>query len=381
MPNLIESYRLTRFGFPRDRIIGDSQVRIDATYMCVLELFDSAGRTGTGFFFAGFHPLPNLAELNRMFEEEVAPVFIGQNPHALTNRISRPRGGNIRPLPFNVAEAIDQAAWDLKGQELGLPLYRLLGGTEPRVRTYASGLDFHLSDADMTNLFGQAALMGFNAFKVKVGHPELDWDIHRLKLVREVVGVGATMMVDANEAWSPAEAVRRLHAYRQAGFDIYWIEDPCLRLDFDGLRQISRQVPFTLVNTGEYLGLSDKRRLIESGAVDILNIHGNITDDMHAGWLAHDHGLQVSIGNTSLEVGVHVAAALPASPWLEYSFLNWNFIVENPLRFENGWAIASDVPGHGLKVSEAARAKYAQPEIVDLTGLEAPPALISLKWP
>src|SRR5258705_7671482 len=110
MPNLIESYRLTRFGFPRDRIVGDSQVRIDATYMCVLELFDSGGRTGTGFFFAGFHPLPSLAELNRTFEEEVAPGFIGQSPHALTNRISRPRGGNIRALPYNVVEAIDQAA-------------------------------------------------------------------------------------------------------------------------------------------------------------------------------------------------------------------------------------------------------------------------------
>ncbi len=379
MPNVIESYRITRFGFPRDRVIGDSQIRIDAAYMGVLELLDSAGRTGTGFFIGGLHPLPSLAELNRVFEAEIAPGFIGQSPHALINRVSRPRGGNIRALPYNFGEAIDQAAWDLKGQELGLPLYRLLGGTERRVRTYASGLEFHLSDGDLTDLFGQAAQLGFNAFKIKVGHPELDWDIHRLTLVRDVVGAGATLMVDANEAWSPGEAVRRLHAYRRAGFDILWVEDPCLRFDFDGLREVSRQAPFTLVNTGEYLGLSDKRRLMEAGAVDILNLHGHITDGMRAGWLAHEHGIQVSVGNTVLEIGVHVAAALPAGPWMEYSFLNWNFLVETPLRLENGWAIAPDVPGHGLKLSEIARAKYAQPEIVDLANLEAPPALISLK--
>ena len=100
MPNLIESYRLTRFGFPRDRVIGDLQVQFDTVYMAVLELLDTAGRTGTGFFFGGFHPLPSLAELNRVFEAEVAPAFIGQSPHALTNRISRPRGGNIRGLPL-----------------------------------------------------------------------------------------------------------------------------------------------------------------------------------------------------------------------------------------------------------------------------------------
>lgn len=99
MPNLIEGYRLTRFGFPRDRMVGDSQVCIDSVYVAVLELFDTAGRTGTGFFFNGLHPLPSLAELNRVFDAEIAPGFIGQNPHALTNRISRPRGGNIHALP------------------------------------------------------------------------------------------------------------------------------------------------------------------------------------------------------------------------------------------------------------------------------------------
>jgi L-alanine-DL-glutamate epimerase-like enolase superfamily enzyme len=183
-------------------------------------------------------------------------------------------------------------------------------------------------------------------------------------------------MIDANEAWSPSEAIRRLHAYRRAGLEFLWVEDPCLRFDFDGLREIMRAVPFTLVNTGEYLGLSDKRRLIEAGAVGMLNIHGHITNSLRAAWLAGEHGLPVSIGNTNFEVGVHLAAALPGGPWLEYSFPNWNELVETPVRFENGCAFAPEVPGHGLRLSEKARTHYAQPEVQDLSGQAPPPSIL-----
>ena len=379
MPNTIEGYRVTRFAFPRDRVIGDSQVRFDTIYLGVLELTSTRGHTGTGFFASAFHPLPSLAELNRVVEAEVKALFIGETPAALTHRVGRPRGGNIRDLPFGLGEAIDQAAWDLLGQELGQPLYQLFGAHSNRVRAYASGLDYHLSDADCRAFYQQTAQMGFGAFKVKVGHPDLAWDLARLRLVRDIIGPQAPMMVDANEAWSPGEAIRRLHAYHAAGFEILWVEDPCLRYDFDGLREIMRAVPFTLVNTGEYLGLRDKRRLVESGAVDILNIHGNYSDGLRAAWLANEHGIQVSLGNTMFELGVHLAAALPGDTWIEFHFPNYNALVEQPVRFENGYALAPEAPGHGLRLSEQARAQYAQPEIQEVSGIELPSGLI--RWP
>jgi L-alanine-DL-glutamate epimerase-like enolase superfamily enzyme len=138
-------------------------------------------------------------------------------------------------------------------------------------------------------------------------------------------------------------------------------------------------VPFTLLNTGEYLGLRDKRRLIESGAVDILNIHGHITDGLRAAWLAYEHGIQVSLGNTPFEMGVHLAAALPGGTWMEYSFLNYNVLLEQPVVFENGYALAPEAPGHGLRLSEQARENFAQPEIQDVSGMAPPPSLIH--WP
>ena len=133
------------------------------------------------------------------------------------------------------------------------------------MRAYASGLDFHLSDADMMSLFGQAPLLGFNALQGQggppgggLGHPPAEAGAR---------GGGGGRHADGGRERGLVAGARRCGGCTLTsgpGFDILWIEDPCLRFDFDGLREISRQAPFTLVNTGEYLGLSDKRRLIEA---------------------------------------------------------------------------------------------------------------------
>ena len=377
----IDDYQITRFDFPRDRVIGDSQVRSERISLATLELITKQGHVGLGFFFNNFSPLPALAELKCWFEVEIVPHVVGQNPFSLTNRLARSRGGNIRALPYHVDQAIDQALWDMQGKVLDLPLYRLLGGREKRVQAYASGLDFHLSHEGAASLFQQAAQMGFKAFKVKVGHRDLAWDLARLAHVVEVVGVEARLMVDANEAWSPKEAISRLHAYREAGFNIYWVEDPCLRDDFVGLAQVAQAVPFCRLNTGEYLSLHDKHKLIEHRAVDILNVHGHISDTLKAAWLAAEYGLPISLGNTPFELGVHLAAALPEVEGIEYSFMNYNHLLQEPIQFIDGYAIAPDRPGHGLTLSAEARTTYAQPDFVQSEDKRAefvPPSLVKL---
>jgi len=358
--SVIESFNLTRFQFPRRRVIGDSQVRIDMHHIGTLELHSSSGHTGLGFFESSLFQLPPLPELQRVFGTEVAPSLIGLPAAALLNRVSRPRGGNIRVQPF--AEAIDQALWDVHAKELGLPLFRLLGGTSGRVPAYASGLDFHLGIDVMQAFFAEAAGRGFSAFKIKVGHPDLAWDLGRLRAVVDVVGSSARLMVDANEAWSPKEAIRRAHRFRDAGFDIDWVEDPCLRDDFDGLREVRLALPFTRVNAGEYLDLKGKAQLLAADAVDVLNVHGHISEALAAARLSASHGIPLALGNTPLELGVHLAAALPEVECMEYAFQDYDVLVDEPIRFRDGYAEAPDRPGHGLVLSEAARSELARPD-------------------
>jgi L-alanine-DL-glutamate epimerase-like enolase superfamily enzyme len=322
----VSDFRLTRFQFARNRVIGDSQVRIEAVNVAAVELVDEKGRSGLGFAQHLFHPLPALDEIERVFTNEVWPGVNGQLPLALVHRVARPRGGNQRPFSLPFGEAVQVALWDLAAKQIGLPLHRLLGSQRDRVRVYASGLDFHLSDADYVEFFGKADSLGYNAFKIKVGHPDFERDLRRLELLTKTVRPGALVMIDANEAWGAKEALVKLSAIHDAGFRLTWVEDPILRNDFEGLRLLRQAAQRTLINSGEYLDAAGKRQLLLAGATDILNVHGQVTDVMRIGWLAAELGIPVSLGNTFLEFGVHMACALPEVEWLEYSFQNFNHL-------------------------------------------------------
>jgi L-alanine-DL-glutamate epimerase-like enolase superfamily enzyme len=360
----LTEFRITRFQFARDRVIGDSQVRADDVNIAALELIADTGAVGLGFIQTLFFPLPDEAEIKRVFLSEAWPSLEGQPPAGLVHRVSRPRGGNQRAFTLPFHEALQVALWDLAAQEVGLPLHKLLGSRREKVRAYASGLDFHLSDDEFVEFFGHADSIGYDAFKIKVGHPDFEWDLHRLSLLAKAVKPGSKIMIDANEAWGAKEAINKLETIRRAGYDLLWVEDPILRQDFEGLRLLRESVPWTLINSGEYLDASGKRALMMAGGTDILNVHGQVTDVMRIGWLAAELGIPVSLGNTFLEVGIHAACALPEVEWLEYSFQNFDHLVEQPVEIRDGWAFAPDRPGHGLVLSEAARRQWHRPNLL-----------------
>jgi L-alanine-DL-glutamate epimerase-like enolase superfamily enzyme len=377
----IVDYRITRMQFARDRKIGDSQVGTSEVQIAALELLGPSQVVGLGFVQSLFYSLPAEAEIERIFREEAWPGLARQEAGALVHRIARPRGGNTRRMSLPFEEAIQQACWDLFAKSAGLPLWRLLGGTGEPVSVYASGLDFHLSDAEFTALFGKAAALGFTAFKIKVGHPDLDRDIHRLDLLKRTVGTGATVMIDANEAWSARQTIRSVERMRKAGHDILWVEDPTLRNDFAGLKLIRQAIGPTFLNAGEYLDVQGKRMLLESEATDMLNVHGQVTDVMRIAWLAAEMGIPITLGNTFLELGVNMAIALPEVDWLEYSFQNFEHLVEQPYTLRDGKIWGSHCPGHGLVLSETARAAHHCPGIVAAANLPAAPPQIHLGPP
>lgn len=360
----VADFRITRFQYARDRVIGDSQVRIEDMHVATLELIADTGEVGLGFITSLFYPLPDQTEIERVFRTEAWEGIEGQAPAALVHRVSRPRGGNQRAYSLSFHEALQLALWDLAAKEVGLPLHQLLGSRRDRVEAYASGLDYHLSDDEFVAFFAHADSIGYRAFKIKVGNPDFHWDLNRLKLLKENVRKDALVMIDANEAWGAKEALTKLEVIRSEGYDLLWVEDPILRDDHAGLRMLKDAASWTLINSGEYLDAHNKRLLMEADATDILNVHGQVTDVMRIGWLAADRGIPVSLGNTYLEVGVHMACALPEVTWLEYSFQNYDHLVDQPIEIRDGWAIAPDRPGHGLVLDETARKHWSRPRVV-----------------
>jgi L-alanine-DL-glutamate epimerase-like enolase superfamily enzyme len=351
----LAGYRWTRFQFPRDRVIGDSQIRVDDFQAASLELIDERSEVGLGFINPVLGGLPSEDEIDRIFAQEVWPSLQGEFPAALAHRRQRNRGGSRRATSLGFEEAVQQALWDLYAKSAHMPLWRLLGGKARRIRVYASGLDFHLSDADYSRFFAAAAADGHSAFKIKVGHPDVERDIHRLDLLRQAVGTDAVIMVDANEAWTPKEALRALEMYRHAGHEIYWVEDPILRSDFAGLKHLRAAFGSTYLNSGEYLDYAGKRALIDAGAADVINIGCWPSEALHLGWCASDRNIELALGNSFLEMGVNLAIAIPEVRWLEYSYQNLSHLIEAPFEIRDGWIEGAESAGHGLVLSESAR--------------------------
>lgn len=356
----IVEFRLAPLAFERDRVIGDSQVRSDRAQLVAIELVDASGETGLGFAQSLLQSLPAPDEVERIFASEAWPMLEGRHPAALALAVSRVRGGNARRMTFPFEESIQHAVWDLFAKQSGLPLWRMLGADRTTVPVYASGLDFHLPDHDFSELFGNARERGFRGFKIKVGHPDIERDLHRLDLLKKATGGAGRVMIDANEAWTAQEAIQALRLFERAGHSIYWLEDPIPRDDFDGLKML-RRLGLSRINAGEYLDVTGKRKLIEARACDMLNVHGQVSDVMRAGWLANEVNVEVTLGNTFLELGVNMALALPGVRWLEYSFQNFDHLVEAPYEMADGLIHGRDAPGHGLTLNEAARQSGGAP--------------------
>lgn len=144
--------------------------------------------------------------------EVVAPLL-----EARTRRLALQCG---EPGPFaQIAAAIDQALWDMAARRAGVPLWRLLGGTSGRVKVYASGL----GPQDVVDHALRKRAEGYRAFKLKVGFGA-ERDLANLRDLRAALGAQVPIMTDANQAWTPEDAIRCIGAL--APFEPYWIEEP-----------------------------------------------------------------------------------------------------------------------------------------------------------
>ena len=106
--------------------------------------------------------------------------------------------------------------WDMKARRRATPLWRLLGGHDPRVPCYAGGIDLDLPLDALLRQTDDNLARGFRAIKMKVGRPRLGEDVERVRAMREHLGADFPLMVDANMRWSADEAIRAARALAPA---------------------------------------------------------------------------------------------------------------------------------------------------------------------
>jgi L-alanine-DL-glutamate epimerase-like enolase superfamily enzyme len=161
-------------------------------------------------------------------------------------------------------------------------------------------------------------------------------------------------MVDANEYWSPKQAIRHLKMFEQH-YDLFWAEEPARRWDYRGLRKVSQSIN-AAVATGENLDhVSEFTPLVANEAVDVIQIGrgaSGITGGLQVADLAYAFEIPVSVMNCPGSFMAHFAAALPNHIWMEVFNAGRTVGVKVDTRIKDGWIVLGDALGLGITFDE-----------------------------
>ena len=285
------------------------------------------GATGYG----AAAPSPRYGETTATVEALVpelrSVVEAVDDPHA-RRAVADRMAEVVRANPAAKA-AIDIALWDLTGKLLGEPVYRLLGtagadGTCPPT-SFTVGLD---DTAAMVERAETAVDAGHGTLKLKLGS---DRDRRIVEAVRDAVP-GATIRVDANEAWEPAEAIRHCRLLESHGVE--FVEQPVPAGDLAGLKRVHDRSPLPIAVDESCRTAADVPSVADR--CDIVNLKlmktGGVTPAVDAIATARAHGLEAMCG-CMIETNASIAAAAQLLPLLDYADLDGSLLLaDDPYR-------------------------------------------------
>lgn len=242
------------------------------------------------------------------------------DPHA----IGAVHGGMARVVRRNPAAkaAVDIALHDLAAKRAGLPLYRYLGLGEGGV---TSSYTVSLADPEtMGERARSATEAGYDTLKVKLGASD-GADRDRFDVVR-AAAPGATIRVDANEAWTPKQAIR--NAAWLADGDVEFLEQPVPAEDPEGLRQVYERAALPVAADESCEVASDVPGIADRADVTVVKLMkcGGIRPAIETIHTARAHGHEVMLG-CMLETNAAIAAGAHLAPLLDYADLDGSLLL------------------------------------------------------
>ena len=239
---------------PRQAPIRDALQTLDTAGECRVEIKTSEGVCGTSSIYFGrlSHGPSVLASL---INSELGPAIVGEDAfmiRGIRDRLWRLTDyvGTIG-LALQGIAAIDIALWDAVGKAMEQPVWRLLGACRDKVPAYAMVGWLNYSVDQLKRVSTQAMEQGFKGVKIKVGAETLAEDVGRIEAVRDVVGHGGLIMVDANQVFLENDALQRGLVYQELGCT--WFEEPLRADDSDGLARLAQKPGDTHCIRGEQL--------------------------------------------------------------------------------------------------------------------------------
>ncbi|MGH1565396.1 L-talarate/galactarate dehydratase [Mumia sp. DW29H23] len=339
------------------KVLTGRQKPMTEVVFLVAEITTEQGYQGVGFSYSKRAGGPGQFA----HAQEIAPVLIGEDPSDVGKLWTKLTwaGASVgrSGLATQAIAAIDVSLWDLKAKRAGLPLAKLLGSHRDSVRTYnTSGGFLHTPIDEVIENAGRSLEAGIGAIKLKVGQPDWRQDVARVTAVREALDPDVPLMVDANQQWDRATAMRMGRIFEE--FGLVWIEEPLDAYDAEGHANLARALD-TPIATGEMLAsVAEHVRLIDAGASDVVQPDapriGGITQFQKLAAYAEHKQLELA-PHFAMEIHLHLAAAYPIEPWVEH--FDWlDPLFDEQLETRDGRMYVSDRPGLGFTLSEQARA-------------------------
>lgn len=217
-------------------------------------------------------------EMNPSLLPQVNAILAGQDPfdiNMLATRIYDLGGGG---MGYRGSAGAEIAVWDLMGKLANQPLCKLWGGGRERVIPYASMLRLS-TPGERGELAAKLKADGWRAIKVRSSFPTLREDVQLVEAIRKTTGDDWVIMCDANKAtfneattkgvrWDFTRACQTALEYQH--LNVYWLEEPLPRYDYDQLAELNRRIDMKLAGGEGNRGVHEFRDLLEKGCFDIV---------------------------------------------------------------------------------------------------------------
>ena len=352
--------------------------RIVNRYTLVTRVYTDAGIVGEVF---GGDEDQRQDSIVSLIQEHFEPMLFGQDARHperlwhlmfdcnidLGNRSIHILDLNNHSILMQAIACVDMALWDALGKYYNIPLYKLLGGYRDKVPIIAIGGYYQEGKGheDIREEILYYKSQGLAGVKFKVGRVSIDEDIERVCIAREAVGDDFVILCDANQGWTPDEAIK--FCRKAAYLNLAWIEEPVRWYDqWEGLRLVreNSSIPVT-AGQGE-ISRYGCRDLVVNGCVNILNVDvtiaGGVTEWMKIAHMA-DHFHVKMAHHEEAQVALHLLAAISHSLFVEI-FPNpkrdpmwFELPVEHPY-IHDGYMELPNKPGLGMDLNEDVIAEY-----------------------
>jgi L-alanine-DL-glutamate epimerase-like enolase superfamily enzyme len=254
--------------------------------------------------------------------------------------------------------ALEIALYDLRAQQFGVPLYQLLGGGTPRLKT-----DITISVNDSVTMVQdclRAVAGGFDALKIKVGGRTWREDVESTLAIHRAVGPHVALRLDANQGWTPKQAVQVIQALEAAGVALEFVEQPVKAGDVAGLKFVTDHTLTPILADEAVFSVTDALHILATQSADIINIKlmktGGISQAIEVANLTKRHHRTCMIG-CMLESGISVTAAAHFAVAhadvvtlidLDGPQLCQGSAITGGLNLDGPWISLSDAPGLGI---------------------------------